>query len=196
MTLTELQEAVYTITNRSDLTAETLQAVKAATLKMHQTDYYSKDIYETGIEFSEAGYTQSLDYISLISNFRAFKYLRRVESSTDDIGQFIDILSVEETLDSYGVNRTDIAYVAGRVLEIRSAVSFQKALLGCYVLPIVTTENYSSWIAELQPYAIVYEACRLIFKMIGQDEQSNTFASLVVEEVTQLKQSHTLDVGQ
>ena len=195
-TLAELLIEVYELTNRPDLVSETTSAIKAATLKAHQTDFYSKDIFETGVEFTTADFRQSLDYIAFISNLRAMKYLRRVEDETDDVGKFFEIIDVAESLDSYGVNRTDIAYVAGRVLEIRSSVSFTKALLGAYVFPIVTpTVSYASWIADLYPYAIIYEAARVVFKSIGYDEQSAQFNSLVSEQYTLLKASALPDVG-
>jgi hypothetical protein len=195
MTLTELIAEVYVLTNRPDLVAETASAIKAATLKAHRTDFYSKDIYETGISFTTLEYKQALDYITLFSNFRAFKYLRKADSATDDTGVFFEVITPEEVLDSYGINRTDIAYVAGRTLEIRSSTEFQYGLLGCYVLPIVTTVGYSSWVAEQNPFAIIYEACRVIFKSIGYDEQSNTFTRLVAEEYELLKLSALSDVG-
>jgi hypothetical protein len=195
MTLTELIAEVYVLTNRPDLVAETASAIKAATLKAHKTDFYSKDIYQTGISFTSLEYRQSLEYITLFSNFRAFKYLRKADSATDDSGVFFEVITPEEVIDSYGINRTDIAYVAGRVLEMRSSTLFQYGLLGCYVLPIVTTAGYSSWVAEQSPFAIIYEACRVIFKSIGYDEQSNTFTRLVAEEYELLKLSALSDVG-
>lgn len=195
MTFDELVAEVYLITNRPDLANETKSAVKAATLKAHKSDFYSKDIFESGIEFTSADFRQSLDYVSLFSNFRAFKYFRRVDSATDDIGTFIKIITPEEVLDSYGRNRTDIAYVAGRVLEIRSSVSFSKALLGAYVHPIVREGAYLSWVAEQAPFAIVYEAARVIFKSTGQAEESNAQGQLMAEEYNLLRMSAITDVG-
>ena len=57
-TLTDLCAYVYTITNRPDLFTETKLAVKAATLKMHQSDYYYRDLLEQGIAFDTSDYTQ------------------------------------------------------------------------------------------------------------------------------------------
>lgn len=195
MTFNELLTEVYALTNRPDLVTETTSAIKAATLKAHGSDFFSKDLYETGIEWDTEDYMQSMDYISLVSNFRALKYLRRVESATDEMGTFFTILTPEETLDSYGNNKTDIAYVAGRILQIRSSVKFSKALYGCYVFPIVRPEAYSSWIAEMFPYAIIFEAARVLFKTIGFDEQSAQYNSLVAEQYAELKMSALSDVG-
>ena len=205
MTFDELVEEVFDLTNRPDLVAETESAVRAATIKAHQSDFFSKDIFETGIEFDVKSFRQSLDIISFVTNFRALKYLRRVDPSqdtTDGIdatsatGAFFDIITIEETLDSYGVNRTDIAYIAGRTIEIRASVAFDKALLGGYALPVVTpVDKYSSWIAEMHPFAIIREAARVIFKTIGFDEQSAAYNALVVEEYILLKMTGLSDVG-
>jgi hypothetical protein len=195
VTLDELIAEVYEITNRSDLVSETASAVKAATLKAHKTDFYSKDIYETGISFTTPEYRQSLEYFTVVPNFRSFNYLRKSETATNDTGVFFEIITPQEVLDSYGINRTDVAYVAGRALEIRSSTLFQYGLLGCYLLPVVTTAGYSSWVAEQSPFAIIYEACRVIFKSIGYDEQSNTFTRLVAEEYELLRMSGLADVG-
>ena len=195
MTFDELVAEVFLITNRPDLTGETKSAVRAATLKAHKTDFYSKDIHETGVEFDTADFRQSLDYILFISNFRAIKYLRRVEDENDDVGKFFEIILPEEVLDNYGRNRVDIAYVAGRVLEIRASVEFSKALLGAYVYPIVREDAYDSWVAEQFPFSIIYEAARVVFKAIGYDEQSATFTQLVAEEYNLLRMSALSDVG-
>lgn len=195
MNFDELVEEVYVLTNRRDLVAETKSAIKAATLKAHRSDFYSKDIFETGVEFETSEFRQSLDYVSLLSNFRAFKYLRRVEDENDDVGAFFEIISPDEVLDSYGCNKTDIAYVAGRVLEIRASVNFSKVLLGAYVLPIVREGAYNSWVAEQNPFVIIYEAARVVFKAIGYDEQSAAFTQLVAEEFNLLKMSALSDVG-
>jgi len=195
MTFDELVAEVYTLTNRPDLVAETKSAVKVATLKAHQSDFFSKDIYETGVEFDTSDFLHSLDYISLISNFRAFKYFRRVESANDTYGYDLTVLTPDELLDSYGVHKTDVAYVAGRVLEIRSAVDFQYGLMGCYVNPIVREGAYTSWIAEQIPYAIIFEAARVVFKAIGYDEQSTSFERLTAEQYALLRTSALSDVG-
>jgi len=195
MNLTELIAEVYLITNRPDLVNETLSAVRSATLKAHQSDFYSKDIHETGIEFDEPNFIQSLDYATLIPNYRALKYLRRVQDENDREGTFFTIVTPEEVLDAYGRSNTNIGYVAGRVIELRSSVQFSKCLLGCYVNPIVSVEDYSSWVAEQFPYAIVHDAARKVFMATGQLEEANGQLRLLSEEYQSLRMSALSDVG-
>jgi len=196
MTFTELLAEVYSITGREDLVDMTKSAVKAATLKAHQTDFYSKDIYENsyilagGLEF-----TKSLDYISIIPNYRALKYLRVYDAVASEPAQFFTVLTPEEILDRWGRTRTDVAYVAGRVLELRSSTEFETVLLGAYVNPIVTEGSYSSWVADLYPYAIVHEAARYVLGTIAMQAESNFQKSLVAEQYAELKINAVTDIG-
>ena len=195
MTFNELLQEVYAITNRPDLIPESKMAIKAATLKAHQSDFYSKDIYEQYVTLGDtAAYLWSLDYISLISNLRAFKYVRKLDPE-DNPGDFITILTPEEILDTYGASKQDIAYVAGRHLEIKSSTEISTCLLAAYVNPIVQEGAYSSWVASLYPYTIVFEAARVLFKTIGYDEQSATYEKLVAEQFQLLKINATSDVA-
>ena len=191
----QMLDDVYEITNRPDLIGETKAAVKAATLKAHHSDFFSKDIHEEGFVFPGLGYKQSFDYIQAVDNFRAFKYARKAEDACDDAGIFFEIITPEEVLDSYGRNRCDIAYVAGRVLEMRSSTEFDRFLLGCYVHPIVREGAYCSWVAMQYPYAVIYEAARIVFKAIGKVDESSQMTSLVAEEYALLKLSNIQDVG-
>lgn len=190
MTFTELLAEVYTLTNRPDLVAETKLAVKSSTLKLHQSDFYSKDIFELSVDLGVATnkYVYSYDYIVAISNFRTLKYLRKLDSNLQP-AEFFTVITPEETLDSYNVTRSDVCYVAGRVLEIRSSTTFNKMILGAYVFPIVTEPDYSSWIADRYPYAIVFDAARTVFKTIGYDEQASAYEKLIAEQIDLLRLS-------
>lgn len=193
MNFTELLNEVYSLTNRPDLTSLSISAIKAATLKMHQTDFYSKDIAELQITLgSSAKYIYSFDYISAVPNLRALKYVRKLDS-TGAPAEFFHVITPEEVVDSYNVVRADVCYVAGRILEIRSSTTFTKMILAAYVSPIVVETSYSSWIADLYPYAIVFEAARIIFKATGFDEQSSAFERLIAEQITLLKISAVSD---
>lgn len=191
----QMKQEVYNLTNRPDLEVETTAAIKAATLKAHRTDFYSKDLAEVLIEAPELAYIHSIDYINIAANFRALKYLRKYDPLTDEPGGFISVITPDELMDSYGIFKEDVAYIAGRVLQVRSSTEIRSMFMGCYVNPVVSESNYASWVAELQPFAIVYEAVRVVLKTIGKDAEANSYGSLVAEEYAELKINSVSDVG-
>lgn len=194
MTLTELQEEVYTITKRPDLVAETLLAVRQSTLALHQSDYFWKDVGETGLSFPTAAYLQEIEYRSIIPQFRSIKYLRKSDS-TGAVGAFFTVITPEAVLDLYGTDRTDVCYAAGASIEIKSSTQIQYAILGYYKNPVVTVSGYNSWIALDHPYAIILEAAEKVFKMIGKTEEFAAFKFLRDEERSRLGLSNIQAMG-
>ena len=195
-TFAELVADVKTITNRPDLDSEIKLAVKVATLKAHHSDFYPKDLFETAIAWSPIAYQQSLEYRTLVSRWRALKYLRKYDASgSGSPGIFFNILTPEQILDDYGVDQDNICYLAGEYLQIRSSTEDAYMLLGCYVHPDITEATYSSWIAVEHPFAIEYEAISKIFKSIGYDEQAAQLEREVVAQFTLLRNSNVLGQG-
>lgn len=195
-TFNDLCNDVYTITNRADLVGETKLAVRAATLKLHQSDFYSRDLFETGIQFPTSGYLQSFDPKLVIPLFRSLKYIRRYDNTgTGGAAEFYTVLTPTDILDSYGIEKVNIAYMAGSQLNIKSTLQIQYALFGCYLNPDITESNFTSWVAVDHPFAIVFEAARLLFKQIGFDEQSASFEKLAAEQLAELKMINIQTVG-
>jgi len=184
MSYTSLLSDVYDVTKRPDLTAETAMGVKSAVLALHQADFYSKDLYETGISFTTSEYVQSLDYKTLLPRWRQMKYLRKYDAVGLAPGKKLEPISIEKVLDGYKIERTDVFYLAGSVYQIKSSTEEQYYLLGAYLFPSVDPANFISWIADEYPWAVVFKAASIVMKMIGQedtakllDEQSRIFAA-------------------
>lgn len=188
-TFTELLNDVITLTNRPDLLAESKLAVKAATLKLHQSDFFFRDLTEEGIKFSAPGYNQQLEYRTLFPRFRSIKYLRKTDQAGAS-GDFFKLLTPAEVLDVYGIELTDICYAAGELIQIKSSTSLEYALLGCYLTPDITEAGFNSWIALDHPYAIVYEAAVTLFKAIGYDEQAAVYTKLAMEQLAIIRISN------
>ena len=196
MTLNELIAEVYTITNRPDLVAQTLTAVRSATLKLHQMDYFYKDLFETGVTFSSATYLQQLEYRTLVPKWRALKYIRKTDSTAYQDGAFLEVLGIPEQVeDAYKINRVDVCYVAGSVIQIRSSTQLQYILLGCYVNPDITVAGYNSWVALDHPYAIVFDAASMVFKMIGDTDQFAAYTILAGQQAAEVRMSNIQPVG-
>lgn len=199
MTLTELLEEVYTVTKRSDLAAQTSLAVRSATLKLHQLDYYYKDIYETGVAFDSAAYVQQLEYQTILPRWRALKYIRKFDATgtpaPGNEGDFFEIIAPEQVLDNYAVAREDICYVAGSVIQIKSSTEISNVLLGCYLNPDVSEAAFSSWIATDHPFAIVFDAAARIFKMIGKSDEMAMYKQEAFEQQRAIQISNVQPVG-
>ena len=195
MTLAELIAEVYTITGRSDRVAETLSAVKSATLKAHQSDYYYKDLFETGLDFGYADFVMNFAYRDIIPKWRALKYLRKYDMTNDAPGKVLTLLPPENVLDEYATQKTDICYVAGAYIQINSSTEQQYYLLGCYLNPDITESGYSSWVALDHPYCIVFDAAATVFKAIGKDEEAAAYRTLVAEQLAMLRTSNILANG-
>ena len=183
MTLAELQAEVYLLTNRPDLVAQTSAAIRSATLKTHQLDYFYKDIFERSIVFPTDSYIQQLEYRPLFPRWRALKYLRKTTAQSFDDGVFFTVIPVPEFVeDSYRINQVDVCYVAGDLIQIRSSSKFQYLIVGCYRNPDITTGTYSSWVALDHPYAIIFEAAASIFKQTGDTDQFAAYMRMSAEE--------------
>lgn len=197
-TLAELKDEVYTITNRSDLSAETTLAIRMATLKAHQSDYYYKDILEEGVIFAQKDNLLSFEVRELVPRWRALKYFRRcdLDSNGNEVPmEFLEILTPEEILDSYSRQKENVCYMAGLELKIRVCPSWDKFLMGCYVHPKVLEDNYDSWVADEYPLTIIYEAAGIIFNMIGLQEQKAIFKAAADAEIVTLKLSNITAIG-
>lgn len=181
-TLASLITDVYALTNQPDLVAETSLAVRSATLKAHHIDFFPRDIYEVAFGFISEEYIQTLDYMALIPRFRALAYLRRLDNdSGDNVGKDLKIIDPVQALDEYNQIQTEVVYLSGATLKIRTETPWQYFTIGAYRSPDVTETNYSSWIADQWPTAIIYEAVAIIFKTIGRDEQSANYTAMAKE---------------
>lgn len=192
MNFSELTNEVILITRRPDLQALTESAVRASTLKAHQKDFFYRDIKETGVEFATPATTLTFEPKELIPRYRHPAYIREWlydPTDTTDFGQggrkFTSILP-SNAKDRYGCFRTDVYYLAGSVIQIRSSTPVSHILFGAYLYPDVGPDSFSSWIADEYPWAIIHDAARHVFYSIGAQEQARKQETLVAEQYTLL----------
>lgn len=195
MNLSDLISEVQIITSRPDLVNQTTSAVKAATLKCHHISFFEKDVVEQGIQFDTSEYLQTLDYRTIFPLWRNAKYFRKVDSTTLTPYDEFTVIDTDEIFTRYATERTNVAYLAGSVYNFKSLDSFQYMIVGYYKNPDITTTSYSSWIAVDHPYAIVYEAARVVFRGIGLDGQAAEMEKLAREAMQQIIISDTTSIG-
>jgi len=195
MTFTEILQEVYNITSRADLVDLTKSAVKAATLKAHQSDFFAKDIYEAQFTFPSAEYIQAFDYFSFMPNYRALKYLREYNVLDGTTGIFFHLITPDELLDEWNRERVNVCYVAGNYINIKALTKFDNMIVSAYLSPTVVETNYSSWIADIFPYAIIHEAARVVFGTIAMAAEASAQKGFVAEQYAELKINATVEQG-
>ena len=176
MTLDELKSEVYLLTARPDLEDRTLQAIRAATLKMHARDYWRRDLKEVSVQFDAAAYLQSFDIYEFVPKFRSLAYVRKYQ------GQLFEVIEPAQLFNGFDNERTNAVYLAGNILQMRSSEPFTYFLLGYYQHPDVTADGWNSWIAEEFPYSIIYEAATTVVVSIGYQEIAASLAAKAREE--------------
>lgn len=203
-TITELQQLVYTETNRPDLINETLNAICEATMTAHNSDFYLKDIVQAQTLFNTADYIQTIA-TAAIPFYRELAFFRKavggptlyqpMSGSISDplapdpvsgsysypLNEYVYLteISSDYILDDYGYEKVDIFYQAGHIINIKSSTPIINGQFGWYSFPNTDLFNqgamYSSWIADSYPFLIVYKAAGTIFKKIGQDAATNAY---------------------
>lgn len=185
MTYAEILAAVNALTGHGDLPAETEQMIQAATLRMHHSDFYDRDLQEDRLILSTDATVHQFDAPATFTRFRAMRYIRTFVAGV--AGEFLTRLDPEAIIDGYGIYKENIWYVAGNNINLRSFVSISEVLCGWYVSPIIAVGTYSSWIATTVPHAIIFDACSLLFQMLNKQEVSRKFDNLVLEQLAMVK---------
>ena len=194
-TIASLVADTLVIVKRPDLVADVTLHVKNALLKAHSADFWLKDLYETNFQFAVAAPLYAFDYKNLIPRWRTVKYLTIIDPITLDTIRKVDPIPLEKWIDGYGYTRDYVFYLAGSNLQIRVSGSEQTFGVGCYLYPD-TTLIAPSWIANEYPFAIIYEAARTIFKLIGFDAQSAGAEKLLAEAMAEVRMTGITTVGE
>jgi hypothetical protein len=184
MTLTELIAEVNILTNRPDLTARTLAAVRSSTMKFHSRHNLRKDLVETAVAFYTASSLQEIDTSAdtPLVRFKNLKYIRGTDVTFGD-GPILEVIDPVNYKDQYGYLRADVCYVAGTSIQIRFSQDRQYAIVGYYQRPQVgaTDGTFSSWIALEFPWLIIYDAAATVCAGIGKAQEAGGFKSLAEE---------------
>jgi len=190
MTLTELIKEVYVITGRPDLVEATAAAVRKATLKLHSVDYFYRDLEEVIVGFPVEAYKQQYDLAVNLPDFRSVKYVRHWTQLANTHNKYLDQIDPSAVFNEYGREASNVWYVAGSMLNIKSTGSISNLVIGYYKRPNVSTNLFTSWIANEEPYYIIEEAAYNIFQMIGQQEAKVTYQVMSAANVLLLKQNY------
>ena len=172
MTLTEMINAVATRTKRPDLEDDIFIAIQEATLKVHLSDFFDKDLIELPFAYNPPLANGQVIQDSAFPNFRNICYWRKFDPSTKALGIYLTPVSPSNLIGYFGEKKLDVYYVAGKVINWSSSCADAGHLVGYWRYPDVSRSNYDSWIARTYAFPIVNWAVSKIFRTVGQQDES------------------------
>lgn len=174
MNFGELCQEVMDLTNRPSLVKETQSQVRAATTFMHLVDFWMRDADERQVTFAASSFGFQFDIKSLFSNFRKIRYIRKYDPATNTAGDYITPCDPLYLYDEFKQKKSNVYYMSGDTINILSSTGETAFLVGWYKYPSVY-QNYSSWIADVIPTAIIEYAVGRVLVMTGSVEEGNKF---------------------
>ena len=168
---------VITLTNRPDLADEIAVAVRTATLSVHMAEAFPRDSVAQLVKIPNSSYVTSLDAQALFPRIRGLSSVQVVSVDYTPL-EFpeIDIVEMNDIRDPiYHELKSNIAYLAGTSVNVRTSVPAYGYLVEYFQLPLVRREQYNSWIAQLAPDAIVYTAASVVFSTNGNEEKAKSY---------------------
>jgi len=177
-----IYDSVVVLTARPDLVKETILAVQKATQHLHNLDFWHKDLNQRVIAIPAndnlAGvYTYQINRTASLPRYRKLAYARKFDlqssTSTNKAGEFFVPVQPEAILDSYHINKPNRFFIGGDSINFISNTIDNALLIGYYQHPAINPiTNYTSWIADEYPMAIITEAASRVNTMIGKLDEA------------------------
>lgn len=176
MNFKELVEAVIVNTNRPELLEETKLAIKRATRKMHNLDFFAYDLTEGTVRCDP---TNSLRF-NLSQFGQNFRKIHSIALLTTHGEVHIPKYDGSDFIPKKGMTTWTIY---GTALNVAATQVFNALVVRYYTFPLTTEENYDSWLAHQFPFAIIDEASKDVLSSVGNNERAALFASLVGDKL-------------
>lgn len=176
---TDRYDAIYNdvvgLTNRPDYTTETALAIRNATLTVHLSDHFPRDIVSTDVPAATSSFVQQLDTLSLFPRFRDVSALCLRDADGNQV--LTPPIEIVEVGDIYepgypGVRKQNIAWLAGSTINVFSNLASFGSFVDWFQSPALTRETYNSWIADSFPDPIVWYASMIVWNRSGNEKKA------------------------
>jgi hypothetical protein len=166
---------VMVLSGRPDLINDTQLAVRTATLKFHMIDFWKRDLIEKSILLNASASQFQVDTLQL-ERFRKLKYIQPLSSDgLTPVDVKLKEVEPDNIFDQFSARKSDVYYLAGTNLNIKTANGYSGFIIGWYRYPLVMPSNYNSWIADFYPSIITEEAAGRLMYAIGNVDEANKF---------------------
>lgn len=174
MLLSELIQEVYAETKRPDLSVLTLSKIREATQFLHGADDWARDLVAVDFALPAPIQETNLD-IGFVQRRRRIHQVIPLGMDT----QPLESASISEFSNNFtGELKPHCYYEFGSTLGIKSNYPTSKIVAWMYVYPEIgtTDETYKSWIADLNPYAIILYAAYYVYQALNSKSAQATGA--------------------
>lgn len=183
MSYTDILNAVIENTSRPDQVSIHSRNIRQATLQLHSGNFWNKDVQLAQLDCVNPQTAQTLP-LGTIDNYRRMKNLIILDSNLNEIPEYNILPADTETLlDENAQSRTNIWWQAGSAVNVRCQDPFRFINVYYYAAPKLGTTDvtFSSWIADLYPFAIIDLAVRMYKALTGEQETAR-----MMDEITRL----------
>lgn len=173
-TFAEMQTAVHALTKRPELTALTDLAIRTATLRAHQVDFFPRDqdshVFTYTVNSSDV-FTDLTGIHTSIPLLRTPDFMQSEDTLTLQPSENLEYLnSFKDFWDHDNVRRTSVFTQIGSTLRCSFAGATGRARLFYWKNPVVASATYSSWIADLYLDELAYWAAGIVWARSGFQE--------------------------
>ena len=177
----ELFADIVSLTARPDLEAETQIALRSAVASIHGRFNFPRDLSTKLVKLPNSSYQTALDIQVSFPRMRGLSQIRLVDQTDNPMtSPHIEVVEIGDIYDpEYGTLKNNIAYIGGSSINIRTNIPAYGYLVDYYLAPITRRDQFNSWIAQLDPAAILHLAASLVFQTNGNEEKAATYLRMV-----------------
>jgi len=174
-TLADLEALVIAQTRRPEVPEITQAAIRAATLRAHHVDFFTRDLTQANLIYTPVSSAQFYDFPAISATLLRLRTIQQLESVDTTTLATTEILGYRELTDLYdkdNVRRPSIYTMIGDTLRVYPLSVTGQFVAYYYQNPATASLTYSSWIADTYPDELAMWAAAIVFVRTGFAEMA------------------------
>jgi hypothetical protein len=180
-TFAEMRTLVIDLTKRPELVSLTDYAIRMATLRAHQVDFFPRDQANVPLLYAPLSANEIFvdipDLYTQVPLLRTPDFVQGEDATTLLPNEQLEhVVDYKDFYNEYNELRYSVFTQMGDLLRCRFIAPTGRLRLFYYKNPNITVPLYSSWIADMYPEEVAMWAAGLIWQRTGFQEQASTVA--------------------
>lgn len=183
-TFAEMQAAVIEKTKRPELTDLTSSAIRMATTRAHQVDFFRRDqalgTLNYTVDTSQI-FVDIANVFNTLTRLRQFDFVQCIDLTTLQPSENLEFRDFKDFWNGDNELRQSVFTLIGSTLRVHPQVQTGRFSVVYYQNPDVATATYSSWIADSHMDELAFWAAGIVWARTGNTEQARIAQTLHVE---------------